>query len=351
MGPGQEGGRGAVGGGGNRSRFTVVVVDHPFGDLDSERRILGEIGVQVIDAQVQTEAEATAVCRRADAVLVRRFPLRRGTIGAMERCRIICNYGSGYDNVDVDAARERGITVAATAGYGDDEVASHTLALLLALARRIVPQRMALAASGAAADGERIEDGGLGGSDGRVEWSHAPFVPMRRLRDQTLGLIGLGRIGGAVARKAVGLDLRVIAYDPVAPAETAAELGVGLVSMQELLARADFVSLHAPLTPATHHLIGAAEIAAMKPTAYLINCARGGLVDQGALQRALEEGRLAGAGLDVLEREPPSQEVIRGLLEMPNVIVTPHVAWYSEESVRDRQRIAAETVRNALLND
>src|SRR3954451_9363627 len=119
------------------SRFTVVVVDHPVEDLAVERRILGEIGATVVDAQVQTEAEAAAVCRAADAVLVRRFPLRRATIASMERCRVICNYGAGYDNVDVAAARERGIAGAAPSGYGDDEVASHTLALLLALARRI----------------------------------------------------------------------------------------------------------------------------------------------------------------------------------------------------------------------
>jgi len=327
-------------------RFTVVVVDHPFADLAAERRILGEIGAQVIDAQVQTEAEATALCRRADAVLVRRFPLRRATIKAMERCRVICNYGAGYDNVDAAAARERGIVVAATAGYGDDEVASHTLALLLALARRIVPQRAALAASAAAA---AAGEGGVADGSGSVAWSHTPYAPIRRLRQQTLGLIGLGRIGGAVARKAAALDLRVIACDPVTSSETAAALGVQLVSKEELLAEADFVSLHTPLTPGTRHLIGEAELAAMKATAYLLNCARGGLVDQAALQRALAEGRLAGAGLDVLEHEPPRPEAIRALLAMPNVIVTPHVAWYSEESIMDRQRLAAETVRQALL--
>lgn len=321
---------------------TVAVLDHPFAALDVERRILGEIGARVIDAQVQTEAEATAVCRRADAVLVRRFPLQRATIQAMERCRIICNYGAGYDNVDVAAAHERGIVVAATAGYGDDEVASHTLALLLALARRIVPQRAALVADAAA--------GAAGGSNvGSVGWSHTPFVPIRRLRQQALGLIGLGRIGRAVARKAAALDLRVLAHDPVTSSEDAASLGVRLVSQEELLAQADFVSLHAPLTPATRHLIGEAELAAMKPTAYLLNCARGGLVDQAALLRALVDGRLAGAGLDVLEHEPPAPAAIQALLALPNVIVTPHVAWYSEESITDRQRLAAETVRQALL--
>ena len=314
-------------------RFRVVVVDHPFDDLDAERRILGEIGAMVEDVQARTEGEAREACRDADAVLVRRFPLGREVIGAMERCQVICNYGAGYDNVDVAAATERGIRVAATAGYGDDEVADHTLALLLALGRRIVAQRAAL---------EAASGGGL------VAWSHEPFVPMRRLRHQTLGLIGVGRIGRNVARKALAFGLRVVASDPALTPDDAAALGVALVSKERLLAEADFVSLHAPLTAETRHLIGAAELAAMKPTSYLINCARGGLVDQAALLAALREGRLAGAGLDVLEKEPPAQETLAGLLALPNVIVTPHVAWYSEESTADRQRMAAETVRDAL---
>ena len=316
-------------------RFTVVVTDHPFDTLEAERHTLAEVGAELVDARVRTEAEAIEACRRADAVLVRRFPLRRPVIEAMERCRLICNYGAGYDNVDVAAATERGIRVAATAGYGDDEVADHTLALLLALSRRIVAQRDALAASAA--------------SGGEVGWSHTPYVPIRRLREQTLGLIGLGRIGRTVARKALALGLRVIATDPELTREAADSLGVEHVSKEALLAEADFVSLHAPLTHETRHLIGVPELAAMKPTAYLINCARGGLVDQAALLTALQSGRLAGAGLDVLEAEPPAHETLRALLVLPNVIVTPHVAWYSEESTADRQRMAAETVRDALL--
>jgi D-3-phosphoglycerate dehydrogenase len=317
-------------------RFHVVVVDHPFDHLEAERRILGEIGAKIVDAQARTKDEARAAVRHADAVLVRRFPLSRDIIQAMERCRVICNYGAGYDNVDVGAATERGIRVAATAGYGDDEVADHTLALLLALARRIVAQRESLAAAAASGDG--------------VPWSHEPFVPIRRLRRQTLGLIGLGRIGRAVARRARALGLRVIASDPVLTDEDAAALGVLRVSAEAVLAEADFVSLHAPLTPATRHLIGAAELATMKPTAYLINCTRGGLVDQAALLEALRAGRLAGAGLDVLEKEPPPRKTLAALAALPNVIVTPHVAWYSEESMVDRQRMAAETVRDALLD-
>jgi D-3-phosphoglycerate dehydrogenase len=165
-----------------------------------------------------------------------------------------------------------------------------------------------------------------------------------------LGLLGPGRIGRAAVRNAAALDLRILAHDPAVATGAAAVLGVALVAKETLLAQADFVSLHAPLPSATRHLIGAPELAAMKPTAYLLNCARGGLVDQAALQRALAAGRLAGAGLDVLEQEPPAPATLAALLALPNVIVTPHVAWYSEESIADRQRIAAETVRHALLD-
>ncbi|HEV2123822.1 MAG TPA: C-terminal binding protein [Chloroflexota bacterium] len=313
---------------------TVVVLDHPFANLNPEQRILAPIGADVVDAQAQSEEDALQVCRQADAVLVRRFPVTRRVIKAMERCVIICNYGAGYDNIDVPAARERGIEVANTSGYADEEVADHTLALLLALSRRLVPQVRDLAAT--ATEGAR------------VKWSHTPYVPVRRLRGQTLGIVGFGRIGQTVARKALGIGLHVIAADPAVPADAGDELGVALLPLPELLQRADFVSLHTPLLPQTHHLLGESELRLMKPTAYLLNCARGGIVDQGALLSALQSGRLAGAGLDVLEEEPPSAETLQTLLDLPNVVVTPHVAWYSKEAIADRQRMAAETVRRAL---
>jgi D-3-phosphoglycerate dehydrogenase len=178
-----------------------------------------------------------------------------------------------------------------------------------------------------------------------------PYVPMRRLREQTLGVVGFGRIGRTLARKALGVGARVIAADPMLAPGSPNELDVPIVPLAQLLERADFVSLHVPLTPETHHLIGEVELAAIRPTAYLINCARGPVVDQEALLRVLEAGRLAGAGLDVTDPEPPSPQVLRRLLALPNVIVTPHVAWYSEEALADRRRIAAETVRDALLTN
>ena len=319
---------------GQTTGLTVAVLDHPFANLDVERRVLGALGATVVDAQVTTEAECRAICRQADAVLVRRCPLPRVVIEAMERCTIICNYGAGYDNVDVDAATQRGIMVANTRDYGDEEVADHTLMLLLALARRLAPQLNALCA---VAEGSRP-----------VAWSHIPYVPVRRLSRQVLGIVGLGRIGQCLARKARGIGLRVIAADPLVPASVAAELGVAVLPLAEALAQADFVSIHTPLLPATRHLIGAAEFASMRPSAYLINCARGPIVDQQALLLALRAGQLAGAALDVLDEEPPSPEALREILALPMVLVTPHIAWYSEESVADRQRLAAETVAQAL---
>lgn len=326
-----HGRRAAHGDGGS---LTVAVLDHPFATLATERRILGALGATVVDAQVRTEAECLAACRQADAVLLRRYPLPRAVIGAMERCTIICNYGAGYDNVDVEAATERGIMVANTRGYGDEEVADHTLALLLALARRLVPQMQALRA---ASEGK-----------GPVGWSHTPYAPIRRLSQQTLGIVGFGRIGQRLARKALGIGLGVVAADPQVPAGVAAEVGVALLPLTELLAQADFVSIHTPLLPATRHLIGAAELARMKSSAYLINCARGPIVDQQALLRALQAGEIAGAALDVLDEEPPASALLREFLALPMVLLTPHLAWYSEESLADRQRLAAETVAQAL---
>lgn len=315
----------------------VVVLDHPFTDLEPEHQILGALGAAVVDAQGRSQAEHRALCRSADAILVRRTPLRRDLIASLERCLIICNYGSGYDNVDVAAATEHGILVANTVGYCDEEVADHALTLMLALARRLVPQLRDLAADAA--------------TDRDIGWSHKPYTPIRRLCDQTLGLVGLGRIGRCLARKAQGIGLRVVATDPFVSPGVAEEMDIELTPLDQVLRQADFVSLHTPLTHQTRHLIGAAQLALMKSSSYLINCARGPVVDHVALLQALRDHRLAGAGLDVLEVEPPPPALLRDLLALPNVIVTPHVAWYSEESVVDRQRIAAETVAQSLQGE
>jgi D-3-phosphoglycerate dehydrogenase len=313
----------------------VVVYGQFTEDLDTERGILEPIGVELIDARGFAEPEMREALRTADAVLFRRGRVTRDLIDAMEQCKIICTYAAGYDHIDVDAASAKGIMVANTPGYGNDEVADHALTLLFALVRRLVPQVRDMEAA--------VERGDVASA-----WNHFPYTPIRRIRGQTMGIIGLGRIGKTTAWKAQGLGLKVIAYDPYVPEEIARERGVQLVPLDELLRTADFVVIHALLTPETNKMIGARELALMKPSAYLINVARGKIVDHAALVEALQQGRIAGAGLDVVETEPPPVEMLRQLIQFPNVLVTPHNAWYSEESITDRERIAAQNVREAL---
>jgi D-3-phosphoglycerate dehydrogenase len=321
----------------DQPRYRVVVLDHPFANLDTERRVLARIGAEVVDARATSEAERVAACQRADAVILEKGQVTSTVIAGMERCKIICAYGAGYDQIDLAAATARGILVANTPGYCDEEVADHALMLLYALARRLYPQVRTLAA---AAD-----------ADTPLPWTHAPYVPIRRLRGQTLGIIGFGRIGRTLGRKAQGVGLQVVAADPVLPPGTAPGTDVPVVPLDDLLRQADFVSLHLPLLPSTYHLIGARELALLKPSAYLVNCARGPIVELEPLLAALEAGRLAGAGLDVVELEPPPPAIARRLLACPNVLLTPHAAWYSEEATEDRKVLVAQTVITALQGD
>ncbi len=313
----------------------VVIVGQFMEGIEIERQILEPIGVEIVDTRDFSDAEIDEALRTADAVLFRKLGVTRELINSLERCKIICTYAAGYDMIDVEAATERKIMVANTPGYGNDEVADHTLMLLFALTRRLIPQVDSMRA--AAADG-----------DVRSAWTHRPFTPIRRIRGQTLGIIGLGRIGKTVAWKAQGLGLNVIATDPYVSKETAAGLDVPLVPLDDLLRESDYVTLHTPLTHETFKMIKTPELSRMKPSAYLINCARGKCVDFASLVDALGENRIAGAALDVVEIEPPPADMLSKLVSFPNVIVTPHNAWYSEDSVDDRQRIAAETVREAL---
>lgn len=314
----------------------VVIVGQYMEGIEIERRILEPIGAEIIDTRNFSPADEQEAMRTADAILFRKLGVTRELINRLDNCKIICTYAAGYDAIDVEAATERKIMVANTPGYGNDEVADHTLALLFALTRRLIPQVESMRAA--------AESG-----DVRSAWTHRPYMPIRRIRGQTLGIIGLGRIGKTVAWKAQGLGLKVIANDPYVREETAAEVGVPLVSLDDLLRTSDYVTLHTPLTHETFKLIKARELALMKPSAYLINCARGKCVDFASLVAALRENRIAGTALDVVEIEPTPPEMLREILALPNTIVTPHNAWYSEDSVDDRQRIAAETVRDALL--
>ncbi|MDR7469030.1 MAG: C-terminal binding protein [Armatimonadota bacterium] len=306
-------------------RWMVLVTDYVFPSLEVERAVLRAVGAELVAMQAGSEAELAEAVGNADGLLVCYAPVTRRVIERAQRCRVIARYGIGVDNVDVDAATERGIVVTNVPDYCIEEVSDHALALLLACARKVA-----------------FLDRGV--RAGR--WEARDAVPIRRLRGQVLGLVGFGKIPRLLAAKARALGLTVLAYDPYLDAATCEAYGARQVELGELLARADFVSVHAPLTPQTRGLIGEAELRRMKPTAYLINTARGPIVHEAALLQALQEGWIAGAALDVLESEPPPAG--HPLLQAPQVVLTPHVAFYSEESLQELQRKAAEEVARVL---
>ncbi len=306
-------------------RYKVVVTDSVFPHLEVERRILGEIGAELVALQAHRDEELLEPVRDADALLVCFAPVTGRVVEAARKCRIIARYGIGVDNVDVRTATARGIVVTNVPDYCVEEVSDHALALVLACARKVVWLD------------RRVRAG---------RWDARDAVPVRRLSGQVLGLVGFGKIPRLVARKAQAFGLRVLSFDPYVAPSAMRELGVEPVGLRELLQRSDYVSVHAPLTPQTEGLIDEAALRWMKPTAYLVNTARGRIVDERALVRALERGWIAGAALDVLPTEPPPAD--DPLLRLDNLVLTPHVAFYSEESLQELQRKAAEEVVRVL---
>jgi D-3-phosphoglycerate dehydrogenase len=308
----------------------IVITDYRFPDVDQERRAVEAAGGTLVTGQAVNEEQVAKLCRDADGVLNARAPVTRRAIAAMERCRIIVRYGIGVDTIDVAAATERGIFVANVPDYCLDEVSDHALALLLMLSRQMIPS-IALAR----------ED----------TWPVARMPPLRRLRGQTCGLVGCGRIGSLLAGKVSALGMRVIIHDPYLSEERARDMGAELVSLDALLARADFISLHAPLTGETRNLFDAAAFSKMKKTASIVNTARGGLIDEAALLAALDAGQISGAGLDVVESETAVTPVRTALVIHPKIIVTAHTAWLSQQARATLQLRAIEQALACLRGE
>jgi D-3-phosphoglycerate dehydrogenase len=309
-----------------QERKRVVVVDGGYESYDVEQRILARLDADVIvDPCHGDPARIKIATAEADAVLVRQSPIDREAIASMRHCRIIVRYGIGVDNVNLAAARERGIYVANVPDYGAEEVSDHALALLMSVARRTVTRDAAVR---------------------RGAWNLSPGEKMYRIAGRTLGLVGYGRIAHAFESKMRGLGVaRVLVYDPLLQAGAFA--GVELVDLDSLCKQSDFISLHAPLTGDTAHMINSARLSLMKPATILVNTARGGLIDERALVEALGSKRIFGAGIDVFEREPPGPD--HPLSALDNVVLSDHTAWYSEESVAELQTKAAEEVARALV--
>ena len=303
----------------------VLITDYVWPSVEIEREILDKIGADVIAAPDGSEETLSRLAAGCDAIMTCFAKVTPAVMQAASRCVHVARYGIGVDNIDVDTATELGIVVTNVPAFCVDEVAEHSLGLLLACARRIPRYDRSLRAG---------------------QWDLQVGKPLFRVAGRTLGLVGFGKIGRAMAGKCSGLGVRVLAYDPYLLAQAPAVPGVEMCDLNRLLRESDFVSLHLPLTADTKEIIGEEELRKMKPQSILINASRGGLVDISALERALEKGWIAGAGIDVLPQEPPAPG--SPLLQMDNIVLTPHAAFYSEESLSDLQTSAAHEVARVL---
>jgi D-3-phosphoglycerate dehydrogenase len=298
---------------------------------EEEYRLLGARFVK--KAPCPTEEAVIAEAGDADAVIALRCPYNRRVIEKLSRCRLISVPSAGYEWVDVDAATEHGICV--TNVPNPEEVSDHAMALLLACARKISLLN------------DAVKKGWWDSLEKPKIMQLLP--PISRLRGQCLGIIGLGRIGRSLVPKAQGFGLKVIAYDPYLPSAEAEKMGVKLVELDELLSESDFVSIHTLLNPQTYHLLGEEQFKKMKPTAYLINAARGAIIDEAALYTALSRGYIAGAALDVMDTEPPAPD--NPLLKMDNIVITAHTAYYSQQAFAQALRQTEEEVFRILRGE
>lgn len=320
------------------AKFKVVVTDFVGEPLDVERRILGDLA-EVVALDAKHEDEMAGRIDDADAVMVYHFlKVTQATLARLRKCKVIIRCGAGFDNVDGAGCRARGIALCNVPDYGSEEVADSALGLALSLMR-----------------GTHFLNSRL--RRGHGAWTYEQYKPVHRLRGRVFGIVGVGRIGTAAALRAKAFGFDVVFYDPYAPDGREKALGVRRVeSLDELLAQSDVVSLHCPLTPETHHLMNRTTLAKMRRGTFLVNTARGGVVEPVAVVEALASGQLAGAGLDVLEQEPPvSEHPLLLAWRDPQhpahdrLILNPHAAFYCEEGLNDMRVKGSQNVRRVLL--
>jgi len=309
------------------ARAKVVITDYVWESLDVERRTLGELA-EIVALRTKKPEEFLTEARDCDALLnTYAGPITAETMAGMPKCRIIARYGIGVDTIDLEAATKAGIIVTNNPSYCIEEVAEHTMALLLACARKI-PFYDRMVRSG--------------------RWEVPPGKPIYRLVGRTLGLVGFGNIARAVAVRAAAFGMRVLYADPFVK-EGQFDAPAKKTELDSLLSESDFVSLHPPLTPDTRQMMNDRAFSRMKPSAFLINCARGPVVDTDALVRALDAKKIAGCALDTTDPEPlPDPHPLRG---RENVIVAPHAAWYSEQAMAGLQAGAPGEVRRVLTGE
>jgi D-3-phosphoglycerate dehydrogenase len=309
----------------------VVITDYDFGNVDTEREILEQVGAQVIALQSKSEDDLFEVAKDCAAMINQYAMVGKRTIAEMKKCEVIARYGVGVDIVDVEAATQKNILVTNVQDYCTEEVADHAIALWLTLARKLP-------------DYDRATHKGI--------WQWQSGKPVYRLRGRTMGIVSFGKIGQAIAERAKAFGVNIVTYDPFQTNEFVERLGAKLVSKEKLLASSDYVLMQAPMSPETKHFLSDAEFEKMKPGAIVVNTGRGPTIDNKALYRALTEGHIAAAGLDDPEEEPAKRANWtpddNPIFTLPNVLVTPHAAYYSEESIMAARVTAATQVAKVL---
>lgn len=309
-------------------KYKVVITEAEYKSFELEKEELNKVGAELIIGQCKTEDEIIQIAKDADGLIVQYASITRRVIEALKKCKAIARYGVGVDSIDVEAATEHGICIVNVPEYCLDEVSDHTIALALACARKVVMLN------------DAVKKG---------IWDFKISEPIFRLRNMKLGLVGFGNIARMVSLKAQAFGLSVVAYDPYISSSIMTQNNVKKVSLGDLLKEADIMSLHLPLTKDTKYMFTEKEFKLMKDTAFIINTGRGHIIKEEDLYRALNEKWIAGAGLDVIEKEPI--DLNSDLLKLENVIITPHVAFYSEESLKDLQRSAAKGVAQVLKGE
>ncbi len=306
----------------DRPKWKVVITDCDHVDIEEEKKVFAQIGADLIWAKLKKEEELIRECRDADGLLNQYARMTRKVLENLPRVKAIARYGVGVDSIDLEAATDLGIIVANVPDYCIDEVAIQALTMLMALIRKT------------AFFDQKVKSG---------QWDFQQGMPIHRIRGKTLGLVGCGKIGLQVAKIVSSLGVRVLAFDPYIQKLE----GIDLVDLDTLLRESDFISIHCPLTESTRHLIGESAFRKMRKNPLIINTSRGPVIDEKALIEALKEGRVSGAGLDVLEKEPPDLQ--NPLLKMENVLLSPHMGFYSEESIKELNLRTAESIADVLL--
>lgn len=306
----------------------IVIVDSDNESFDEEEQVTGGLGIELGRAQAEDEQQVVQAARGAQGILVQYAPITAAVMDALPELRAIGRYGVGVDTLDVEAATARGIAVCNVPDYGVQDVSDHAIALTMSVVR------------GTAQLDRLVRDG---------QYGLVPVKPLHRVSALRFGVVGLGRIGAATALKARALGFTVVGSDPQLEVGSSTADGIEVVDLETVLGTCDVISLHVPLLESTHHLIDEAALARTKHGAMLINTCRGGVVDTEAVARALQDGRLKGAGLDVFEQEPLPAD--SPLLDCPSAVLTPHASWYSEESYSELKRRVTEAVAAVLRGE